>query len=132
MQPAITGGKTMRTVRLDRRTWTLIIWTIVAAFLAFLVYNHNQGVCDQSLFGREGCEAAGVAPSFWQPFIVIWLLGAGILGILWLAIRPRKRLCPVCGADVRPGVTACQSCGHDFAAAAASGAPPVPPPARVD
>ena len=107
----------MHSVRLSKRAKVLIVWTILAVFVAFLIYRHNQNVCEQSLFGSEGCKAAGVAPTFWQPFIVTWLLGAAIGGIVWLAIRPKKRLCPVCGDDVPRGVTACQSCSHDFAAA---------------
>jgi hypothetical protein len=115
----MTGGKEMSPSLLQRTTTRVLIgWTIAAAFLAFLIYRHNQHVCEQSLLGQDGCELAGAAPSFWQPFFVIWLLGLGIGAIVWAVRRPKKRLCPVCGTDVQPGVTACTSCGHDFAAAA--------------
>jgi hypothetical protein len=106
----------------------LIGWTIAAAFLAFLVYRHNQHICDQSLLGRDGCELAGAGPSFWQPFFTVWLIGLVIGGIVWLVIRPKQRLCPACGTDAPRGVTTCTSCGHDFAAAAT---PTPTPTARV-
>jgi hypothetical protein len=108
------------TTTLLRRTSVrvLIGWTIAAAFLGYLIYRRNQNVCESSLLGQEGCAAAGVAPSFWQPFLMFWVIGLVIGGIVWLAIRPKKRMCPVCGDEVPRGLTACPSCGHDFSAAA--------------
>jgi lysylphosphatidylglycerol synthetase-like protein (DUF2156 family) len=115
----------MNTSILQRTSARVLIgWTIAAAFLAFLVYRHNQHVCDQSLLGQDGCELVGAAPSFWQPFFAIWLIGLVIGAIVWAVIRPKKRLCPVCGTDVPRGRTTCTSCGHDFAAAATT--PPTP------
>ena len=34
--------------------------------------------------------------------------------------RPKGRDCPACGTKVKRGQTACGSCGHDFASAAAA------------
>jgi uncharacterized Zn finger protein (UPF0148 family) len=49
---------------------------------------------------------------------MFWVIGLVIGGIVWLAIRPKNRMCPVCGDEVRRGLMACPSCGHDFSAAA--------------
>jgi rubredoxin len=98
----------------------LIGWTVLAAVIAYPIYLHNRSVCNSSLLGQEGCAATGVG-SFWHPFVPVWLIGLVILAISWPVIRQRRRLCPVCGGDVKRGLTACPSCGHDFAAAA--GAP---------
>jgi lysylphosphatidylglycerol synthetase-like protein (DUF2156 family) len=109
-------------------TRVLIGWTIAAAFLAFLVYRHNQHTCDSAgVFGQNACQLAGAEPSFWQPFFAILVIGLVIGAIVWAVIRPRKRLCPACGTDAPRGVTACGSCGHDFAAAATA-APATTPP----
>jgi hypothetical protein len=101
-----------------RITQALIVWTTVAAFLAFLIYRNNRETCENSFLGQEGCEAAGVGASFWEPFFSVWLIGLVIGGIVWAIVRPKKRLCPACGVEVQRGETACPSCGHDFAAAA--------------
>ena len=80
----------MLSILLRRRiTQALITWTTVAAFLAFLIYRNNQEACNESFLGQEGCEAAGIGPSFWQPFFVIWTLGLAVGGIVW-AVRWSK------------------------------------------
>jgi H+/Cl- antiporter ClcA len=92
MQPASKGGEEMSSSILQRTsTRVLIAWTIVAGFLAFLVYRHNQQACETSFFGQNACEAAGVAPSFWQPFFVIWLIGLVVGAIVWAAIKPTPK-----------------------------------------
>lgn len=67
------------------------------------------------------------------------LLVVPILGLLALAVfviagigmwvaegskrAPTSRPCPVCGEAVPNGLTQCESCGHDFRAAAAASEP---------
>lgn len=48
--------------------------------------------------------------------IFLWALGDVILGVLWMVTNKRGRDCPVCGSNVKKGMTACKSCGHNFAA----------------
>jgi hypothetical protein len=51
--------------------------------------------------------------------IGLWVAGDIILGILWLVTnRKKSRDCPVCGRDVKKGLTVCRSCGYDFRTAA--------------
>lgn len=57
---------------------------------------------------------------------ILWFILFVVLMIVWFATRPQRRLCPVCGKDVKKGRTACPSCGHDFAAALAAPSPAEP------
>jgi hypothetical protein len=51
--------------------------------------------------------------------IGLWVAGDIILGILWLVTNHKKsRDCPVCGRDVKKGLTVCRGCGYDFRTAA--------------
>jgi hypothetical protein len=104
-----------------RITWVSFGWTLVAAILAYLIYRHNQHVCDTSLLGARGCKDVGAEPSYWSPFVRVWVVGMVVLGIVWLVIRPKRRVCPVCGENVQKGRQACPSCGHDFSVAAIVG-----------
>jgi len=91
MHAAIEKELTMNTSRLNRKgIWALLIWTAVAAVIAYPLYLHNRHVCDSSLLGQEGCAAAGGGPTFWQPFVAVWFFGLVILGIVWLFIRPKN------------------------------------------
>jgi hypothetical protein len=71
-----------------KSTWMALVgWTILAAIVAYPIYRHNQNLCDSSLLGQDGCELAGAAPSFWTPFIPIWLIGIVVGGIVLLVVR---------------------------------------------
>ena len=53
-------------------------------------------------------------------FIVIgavWIGPAFMLTVIYLIARAGRRRCPVCGVTLAVGVTGCDACGHDFAAA---------------
>ncbi len=45
---------------------------------------------------------------------LLWGLLDAILALVWVAMRPPNRHCPVCGTNVRKGVTECEGCGYDF------------------
>ena len=54
--------------------------------------------------------------------LVMLLMMLAVVGVLVLTIRAlsmsnSKRVCPVCGSQVKRGVTTCATCQHDFAAA---------------
>lgn len=124
----------MRFPRWRKMTWVVVIFNIL--MLVWLVAGLGAAAdTAQDCVGEEFTEAceAGVAvgTTVAAGFImVLWFLGNGILGILWLVTRPKTRDCPVCGEDVKRGVTRCKSCGHDFAVAATtppSDATPSPP-----
>jgi len=75
-----------------------------------LVYRHNANTCKTSLVGQDGCAPTGPTPSFWPPFLVIWPVGPVIVGIVWLVVRTKNHLCPVCGEDVKRGIVVCMAC----------------------
>jgi hypothetical protein len=105
--------------------WRKITWAIVlfsAVMLTWVLLTAPDLECLQHLPGspdRAACDlGADVRSGLGRAAIVLlWLLGIGILGVVWLATKPPRRRCPACGKDVRTGLTVCPTCGHDFAAA---------------
>jgi hypothetical protein len=102
-------------------TWVLIIFTVI--MFAWMIGggidagNECNDVSGQYQDAKQaGCEA-GTAIGIGALF-GIWVFGFIILSLVWFMTRPRGRDCPVCGEKVKKGNTACQKCGHDFAAAA--------------
>lgn len=51
--------------------------------------------------------------------LILWAVGAVILGLLFIVAPSKKRDCPACGKGVKKGLTTCRACGHDFKAAIA-------------
>jgi RNA polymerase subunit RPABC4/transcription elongation factor Spt4 len=54
----------------------------------------------------------------------LWFIGFVVLSLVWLMSRPQRRLCPVCGEQVKKGLTICPKCGYNFAAAFSQTAAP--------
>jgi hypothetical protein len=114
---------------LKRPHWRKGTWIILIFNLLMLVWMISAGGATGSAlsdcaqytdeFERAGCEAgtaigAGLGAGM---LIGLWVAGDVILGVIWLVTNKKKtRDCPVCGADVKKGLTVCGSCGHDFAA----------------
>lgn len=110
---------------LRKMTWVIIIFNII--MLVWLVGGVGSAADDanceeeatQSL--QEACEAGtAIGTSLGAGIIIfLWVAGVVILGVLWLVTNRKKtRECPVCGTDVKKGVTECRKCGHDFRSAA--------------
>jgi hypothetical protein len=119
--------------------WRPFTWVILVVNVIFLIWViAGAASTANSCAGKVGQElqlckdATAVGTSIGVGIIVFfWAFVDIILGILWLVTRPRQRLCPVCGNDVKRGLTRCPTCGHDFAAGIAlqqSAQPPLPPP----
>ena len=111
-------------------------WVIVVVNVLFLIWivtaiagaGSTKDCGSLSASSCQDATAAGTAIGV--GLIIVFLAFVDIvLGILWLVTRPKRRPCPVCGADVKPGVVVCPKCGHDFRAGQA--APPTPPPPPV-
>jgi len=47
----------------------------------------------------------------------LWFIGFIVFSLIWLMSRPDRRLCPVCGEQVKKGLTVCPKCGYNFATA---------------
>ena len=58
----------------------------------------------------------------------VGLVGAAVIGLVWLLTRERARVCPQCGENVAKGLTACPSCGYDFGQAVATPQASTPTP----
>lgn len=118
------------------RGWRPFTWVIVVINILFLVLAISaiaaggSEVDEETLrecreqatefFTEEDCLAANEAGQAvgagiaLTGIIVFWVLIDIILGIIWLVTNRKKRECPVCGSDVKKGVTVCKKCGYDF------------------
>ena len=111
--------------RWRKMTWVLYIWS--GAFLVWIVAgvaNIVSKSCSDvvgSVFAGDATCAdialrgkATVATDFAFTRLLLWVLGVGVLALVWSLTREKKRMCPHCGEDVEKGVTACKKCGYDF------------------
>jgi hypothetical protein len=124
--------------------WRKMTWVINIVNLLFLVWlitgvssrPSKDCASDPSVtagtISKSACEAASdVGTGIGVALIIfLWFIVFIVLGLVWLMTRPKNRLCPVCGEDVKKGRTTCKKCGHDFADKA-DAAPPVAPPPMV-
>jgi hypothetical protein len=116
----------MRRPRWRKMTWVLIIWCalILVWAIAGAAGQNSRAYClahPSAYLSLKTCEAASNAGAGIGIAIILLIgfFGFVFFGLIWLMSRPRHRVCPACGEDVRKGKTACPKCGHDFAAAAA-------------
>jgi hypothetical protein len=119
--------------------WRVFTWVIVVINVLFLVWfiagvgsagsnvKDCTGLTGQALdLCNAGNAGTAVGTGVGAAIIIfLWAFVDIIMGIVWLVTRPRGRPCPVCGTNVKPGVTVCPKCGHDFRGAVA---PPATPP----
>ena len=103
-----------------KMTWVVLLFN--AIMLVWLIAGVATATHNPACNGlsQSTCQAAtDVGASIGAGLIIgLWLAGDVILGILWLVTHGRS--CPVCGKEVRRGVTVCKSCDYDFRGAAAS------------
>lgn len=109
----------MRFIPKRKMSWTIIVFSVL--MLVWLISaGGGSANCDKQQQFEGACKAGeavgrGIATT---AIFVIWFIGFVVLSIIWFMTRPKHRTCPVCGEDVKKGLTACKKCGHDFAAAA--------------
>jgi len=105
----------MRLRRWRKATWALVIWSL-GILVWLLVGLSSRGCAEESGdIKQTWCEVGtGVGIAV---IVVIGFMGFVLLSLVWLMSRPRVRICPTCGNDVKKGVTVCEACGHDFASA---------------
>lgn len=101
-----------------RMTWVLIVWNAIAFAYTIGSIAANPGVhCVQGQLHQLCRNAADTGTAIGIGILIaLWIAGDIVFGIIWLATNHRRN-CPVCGRHVRPGLTVCGSCGHDFRAA---------------
>jgi hypothetical protein len=110
----------MNPFRWRKMTW--LIWVFTALMFIWMIggASSNADSCSEYAIGtsaRSACEAGtdigtglGIVVLFF-----IWFIGFIILSIIWFMTRPSRRVCPVCGNEVKKGRTTCRKCGYDFA-----------------
>jgi hypothetical protein len=119
--------------------WRPFSWVILVINILFLVWiiagiaSSSPSDCG-SLTAKQCSDATAVGTGIGVALIIVfWAFVDVILGVVWLVTRPRSktRPCPVCGTDVKKGVTVCPSCGYNFATGVQGGTgmgnPPPPP-----
>jgi hypothetical protein len=118
-----------------KMTWVVIGWCalivfwIVAAGVSAGNEAHKYCTEHETVFlTLKACEEArhvgtGIGVAL---ILVIGFTGFVFFSLIWLMTRPKGRSCPVCGEDVKKGLTVCDKCGFDFAAAAAGATQPQP------
>lgn len=104
-----------------KATWAVVIWTVL---MAIWMIGGSQQTPDKTCAGETGsaldlCQSAyhvgtGIGVTL---LFVLWFIGFVVLSLVWLMSRPQRRLCPVCGEQVKKGLTVCPKCGYNFAAA---------------
>jgi hypothetical protein len=120
------------------RPFTWVILVINALFLIWIISgiagnsSNCSGLSGQELDTCQSATAVGTGIGV-AIIVVFWALVDVILGVIWLVTRRKGRSCPVCGNDVKRGLTRCSSCGYDFAAGVAQAQQagpqvPAPPP----
>jgi hypothetical protein len=117
-------------------SWVILLWNavMVVFIIAGLAANaHTNFKCGQPVGFQSTCNDV-VNTTAVVIIVVAWLVGDGILGLIWLVTKGNRRKCPVCGLPVRAGELQCKKCGFDFRATsavvhAAATAPPssIPP-----
>lgn len=108
----------MRRPRWRKMTWVLIVWSLI--ILAWAIGGAAGNNCAQKTY-QGACEAGtGIGVAI---ILFIGFFGFAFFSLIWFMTRPRGRECPACGEHVKRGRTVCQSCGHDFAARAATASP---------
>lgn len=108
-----------------KMTWALIIWS--ALILVWAIGGGASAECENEEY-TSACEAGtgiGIAIVLFLGFV-----GFVILSLIWFMTRPKGRICPQCGHNVKKGLTQCASCGHSFMLQTSAPMPPPPPPAR--
>ena len=106
--------------RWRKMTWT--IWAVNALFLVWIIGGVSDRASKDCRPGDELCINAsdagtGIGVAL---IIMLWFVVFVVLALVWLMTRPKNRTCPVCGNEVKKGLTKCSGCGHDFASAALS------------
>ncbi len=107
------------------RPFTWLILVLNALMAAWFVSEFRTGP-DCVDAGYEAlCQAGvGLGAAF---IVLLWALGNVILGVLWLVTRTPRRLCWVCGFELKAAATRCRSCGYDFQAEASGQRQSLPP-----
>lgn len=98
--------------RWRKMTWVLIAWSALIVVWAATGATANDCASEADELSRSACEAGtGLGVML---ILLIGFFGFAFLSLIWFMTRPKGRLCPQCGDDVRKGAVQCSTCGYDF------------------
>jgi hypothetical protein len=107
-------------------TWVLVAWCALILIWAIAggASNSASQYCSEhpsAYLSVKACEEARNAGTGIGVALILFVgfIGFVFFSTIWLMTKPKRRTCPACGTDVLTGMTLCDGCGHDFAAAAA-------------
>jgi hypothetical protein len=103
-------------------TWVLIVWCV--AILVWAVSGASTASQCTGTYANACQAGTGIGVAI---ILLIGFVGFVFFSLIWFMTRPKGRHCPACGEVAKRGVTACKSCGFDFAAAARTGQAPAAP-----
>lgn len=98
--------------RWRKMTWIIHIWNALGLYLIVSVLTDDSAkACkgDQTCVGLTQIGQAFAV----LVFFLLWLIVFLALVFTWFMTRPPRRVCPNCGAAVRPRPN-CKKCGHHF------------------
>lgn len=104
-----------------KMTWVLILWCGAIIAWAISAGASTSHSCDHpGVLTHAQCQNATDAGAGLGIAVILFIgfIGFVFFGLIWLMSRPRTRVCPACGEDVKKGRTACPKCSYDFAASA--------------
>jgi ribosomal protein L37AE/L43A len=102
-----------------KATWAVVIWTVLMATWIASGVSATSSNCtgktgnDLAVCQTGTAVGAGIGVTL---IFLIWFIGFVVFSLIWLMSRPDRRLCPVCGEQVKKGLTVCPKCGYNFAA----------------
>jgi rubredoxin len=104
--------------RWRKATWAIFLFSLLMLIWVIAAGSASADCSEEEEF-RGACKAGeavgrGIGVTL---VIILWVLGFIVLSLIWLMSRPKHRVCPRCGHDVKKGWTQCRNCGYDFAAA---------------
>jgi hypothetical protein len=124
VKPQITYWGNSRMPNFRKATWAIIIWC--ALILIWAIAGGASSDCGTDTTYQGACEAGtGIGVIL---ILILGFFGFVFLSLIWLMSRPKSRLCPQCGNDVKKGLISCPSCGLDFSQIGGAVPPPLPPP----
>src|SRR2546423_9783446 len=102
----------MNPLRWRKMTWVLNIWN--AIFLIWIIVGISDRASKSCAPNDSLCvNASDTGTAIGVGLIIfLWFMGFLVLGLIWVMTRPKHRLCPRCGHDVKKGWTECRSCGY--------------------
>jgi hypothetical protein len=103
--------------RWRKATWALVIFDVLMLLWVISTAQATSTNCTGKVGDALAACRVGTGIGAGIGFtliLILWFMGFIVLSLIWMMSRPRKRLCPQCGRDVKRGLIQCPSCGYQF------------------